>query len=121
LQGAQRAGGERELHPVIVAPFDIEIRLADGIRRVSVLGELDLANAPQLAARLGELGTRQSAPIEVDLAGVSFIDARGLRVLIEAHASGNGAGGPGLSLVRPSRAARRLFELTGTLGLLQGD
>jgi anti-anti-sigma factor len=55
---------------------------------------------------------------DVDLAGVTFLDARGLRVLISAHRAGARSGGPGLRLVRPSRATRRLFELTRTDGLL---
>ena len=103
----------------MLAPvLDIDIRLVDGVQLVSVRGELDLATAPLLAERLAGV---ESAPIEVDLAGVSFIDARGLRVLVEAHGEWNGAGGPGLRLVRASGPTRRLFELVDLASLLSSD
>lgn len=117
LPARSAPGAERQAR-VTPARFEIDTRIVDGVCRVSVRGELDLATGPELGRRLGELGTTQSAPIEVDLAEVSFIDARGLRVLIEAHDRSNGPGRTGLSLVRPSRATRRVFELTGTTWLL---
>jgi anti-anti-sigma factor len=104
---------------VLVPPLDIDIRLVDGVQLVSVRGELDLASAPALAERLS--AAVESVPVEVDLAGVGFIDARGLRVLVAAHAQGNGAGGPGLRLVRASEPTRRLFELVGLARLLDAD
>lgn len=93
--------------------LDIQTRLEDGTRRVSVVGELDLANAPELAGRIARLGGPASAPVEIDLSGVSFIDGSGLRVLLAAADALDPSGGPGLRLVNPSRSVRRLFELTG--------
>jgi anti-anti-sigma factor len=103
---------------VLVAPFDIDIRLVDGVHRVAVSGELDLASSPVLAARLAALVAAEPRSIDVDLAGVSFIDARGLQVLVAAHGRCNGDDGPGLRLVGASHPVRRLFELTGLAGLL---
>ncbi len=103
----------------MLAPLlNIDIRLADGVQLVSVRGELDLATAPMLAKRLAGA---VSVPIEVDLAGVSFIDARGLRALLAADRQWNGPGGPGLRLVRASGPTRRLFELAGLGSLLGVD
>lgn len=51
---------------------------------VAVTGELDIATAPRFSARLGEL-LRRGYPRElvIDLSGVSFIDASGLRALTD--------------------------------------
>ncbi len=51
---------------------------------VAVSGELDIATAPRFSARLGEL-LRRGCPRElvIDLSGLSFIDATGLRALTE--------------------------------------
>lgn len=103
-----------------VAPFDIQSRLADGVLRLSVFGELDLASAPVLARRLEGLRAAGSPPIEVDLGDVTFIDASGLRALLEAHAVLNATGAPGLCLVDASPPVRRLFDLTGTSDRLAG-
>jgi anti-anti-sigma factor len=103
---------------MVTPNFNIEIRTADGVRHVAVSGELDLATAPALA---GELSQACALATAIDLAGVTFLDARGLRVLISAYEWSNRSCGPGLRLVRPSQAVRRLFELTGTLSLLATD
>jgi anti-anti-sigma factor len=103
---------------MVTPNFNIEIRTADGVRHVAVSGEHDLATPPTLA---GELSQACSLATVIDLAGVTFLDARGLRVLISAYQWGNRSGGHRLRLVRPSRAVRRLFELTGTLSLLAPD
>ena len=51
---------------------------------VAVTGELDIATAPRFSARLGEL-LRRGYPREliIDLSGLSFIDASGLRELTD--------------------------------------
>ena len=51
---------------------------------VAVTGELDIATAPRFTARLGEL-LRRGYPRElvIDLSGLSFIDASGLRALTD--------------------------------------
>ena len=51
---------------------------------VAVTGELDIATVPRFTARLGEL-LRRGYPQElvIDLSGVSFIDASGLRALTD--------------------------------------
>jgi anti-anti-sigma factor len=51
---------------------------------VAVTGELDIATAPRFSARLGELLRRGYPPeLIIDLSGVSFIDASGLRALTD--------------------------------------
>lgn len=50
--------------------------------------------------------------LSVDLSRVSFIDSSGLRVLVQAHKRQREGGG-GLTIIAPSDAVRRLFDITG--------
>jgi anti-sigma B factor antagonist len=76
-------------------------------------GEIDSYTAPELSERLaGE------PPVEVlDLAGVTFIDSSGLRVIVEAHQSRLAAGSR-LVLRSPSAAVQRRLEISGLAGHL---
>jgi anti-sigma B factor antagonist len=103
---------------MIVATFEILTNLADGALRVVVVGELDLATAPELVRELDEAGAPGEPPIELDLSGVNFIDATGLRVLLAAQDRLNRGGRPGFGVVATSRAVRRLLELTRMTGAL---
>ena len=82
----------------------------DGV--VVVAGELDAASAGQLARRL-------AAPPSVrviDLSGVTFIDASGLRALVEATSD---AGANRRRLRSPSPPVVRLCEITGLTAMMQ--
>ena len=70
-------------------------------------GELDLATAADLEAVL----LAQSGRVVVDLRGLSFVDASGLRVLLEAEARSR-QDGMNLRFVA-GEAVRRLFEHAG--------
>ena len=74
---------------------------------VRLVGELDIAGVPVVSARLAEL----DGDIRVDCAGLDFIDAAGLRVLLEAHGL-CAARGNKLVVVNPSRSVRRLLHLS---------
>jgi anti-sigma B factor antagonist len=86
---------------------------------VRVQGELDLAVAPQLRSRLGNLIADADGAILLDLADVTFIDSTGLcailtanRELDERHRE--------LRVVKASVQVRRFFELCGITDLI-GD
>ncbi len=55
--------------------------------------------------------------IEVDLAGVMFMDCGGLTVLLVAGKVAAGIGGQ-LRITNPQPVVRRVLELTGLLGVL---
>ena len=76
-------------------------------KRLGITGELDLATAPQLADLLSD-----PTVDELDLSGVSFIDASGLTVLVAAR---DARGPEHLLLVTPSTAVSRILELTDEL------
>ena len=53
---------------------------------VAVIGELDIATVPRFTARMGELVRRwQFRELVIDLSGLAFIDAGGLRALAEVR------------------------------------
>jgi anti-sigma B factor antagonist len=54
-----------------------------GRLHISLDGELDLATAPALEVALAR-AVESRAEITVDLSGCSFIDARGIRVLVDS-------------------------------------
>lgn len=73
-----------------------------------VRGELDLSNANLLITELARTITRDR-PTVLDLSGVSFIDATGIRVL--SAASNTAAGQDARLTIVPSPAVARLLEL----------
>jgi anti-anti-sigma regulatory factor len=60
--------------------FDLRQSInGDGLIRVAVVGELDVATADLLAVRLRALGEAGLAVV-LDVSLLSFVDARGLRL-----------------------------------------
>jgi stage II sporulation protein AA (anti-sigma F factor antagonist) len=82
--------------------------------RLILRGELDLASAPLLEARLGEAERSGVTHVELDLSDLEFIDSTGLTVLIRAHQAAE-LNGHTFSLRGQSPQVRKLFVLTGTL------
>ncbi len=82
-----------------------------------VRGEIDAHTAPTLAAAMTELPT---GVVTVDVAGVSFMDSSGLRVLIEA-ASRAREGSGDLVIVHSTPGIARLVEISGLGGQLRLD
>jgi anti-anti-sigma factor len=84
--------------------------------RVRVVGELDLATAPQFAGQLRTL-IESGDEISLDLSRVRFIDLAGLRAVLDARTLAR-TNGKRLRIIAPSAACTRLFELTATTDLL---
>ena len=90
-------------------PTRLEIAPTSG--GVVLNGEIDAHTAPALADWLEPL-PGAGTDVSIDLAGVGFIDSRGLGVLIDAHHRALDAGRR-LVLARPSPAVVRLVEISG--------
>jgi len=92
--------------------FGMELDLRDGDAVLALAGEVDVAVADMIFERgsASLLGPDRSSLV-IDMSRVTFMDAAGLGGLIRLR---NLAGDVGATLTirRPSRAARRLFELT---------
>ena len=98
---------------VRLVPFETDREeLADGSVRISAHGELDLATASALAEALSDCDPDDHGRLVLDLADVPFIDATGLRVLIEARRRRVRAGGD-LVIEHPSRQVTRLLDIAG--------
>lgn len=79
---------------------------------LTVGGEVDLATAPQLRAKLTDLVDNATGSVVVDLTPVAFIDSTGLEALLAAHRRGR-ARGQTIQLVCPEGQALRVLRLTG--------
>lgn len=99
--------------------FRIDARRHGARVVLRVAGEVDLCSAPRLAAALDAAlaADEPSGELVVDLAGVSFCDARGLAVLVEAHHQALRAD-KRLVLAHPSAMLRRLLAITGLAQVL---
>jgi anti-anti-sigma factor len=99
--------------PLSPEPFAARLAaLDDGIQLITCHGELDLDAAPAL----DDLVHRSSADrLVIDLSGVPFMDATGIRVLL-----GTLRRYPGwrLSVCCPSSPPRRMLAVTGIEDLL---
>lgn len=84
---------------------ELEIRVDD--HTIRVRGEIDAHTAPAIA----DVVRSTDGDLDLDLAGVGFVDSSGLRVLIESHQLLE-ARGERLTIVDPSPAVQRMFELS---------
>lgn len=74
-----------------------------------LVGEIDAHTAPALAATLDPL---PPGDVVLDVAGVSFLDSSGLRVLLGLSRHAREAGGA-LVLLNASHAVRRVVDISG--------
>jgi anti-anti-sigma factor len=83
---------------------------------LSLSGEIDIQVAEELIRVGGEAAAEAAPdPVEIDLAGVTFIDSSGLAALVAVrNAAREAGGGVRLSGVQPPVA--RVFELAGLQG-----
>jgi anti-sigma B factor antagonist len=98
--------------------FDVTEHDLDGVRIITVSGELDLATAGALCARVQAACRDGRRRLLLDLTGLEFCDSQGLRALIGA--AGEVAASAGrLAVVPPAHGpVARLIAITGTGELL---
>ena len=89
--------------------FDEQVRGTVGVLRVA--GEIDMASADEFRDRLLACLERSDS-LEVDMAGVKFIDSSGLAALVRLRTEAEIAG-KDVALVNVSSSTARLLELTG--------
>ena len=98
----------------MITPGLLSIRetSADGVHRLTPIGELDLATAPLLQdAFEAVLRNDDAEMIVLDLTELSFMDSTGIHLLIRMHAAC--ASGDRLRVINGSRAVARMLDLTG--------
>ena len=108
----------------VVTPAQLELSTrtgANGYQVVSVAGELDIATAEQAYSFITEVidgpvkgsrGTMGSAPVTVDLSGVTFCDASGLGALARLARYARAAGRQ-LSLTSARPSVMKIIRITG--------
>jgi anti-sigma B factor antagonist len=93
-----------------VSPFALtEVDIDEGCREIQIIGELDLAVAPQLQEAIDRCkGDR----VLIDLESCQFIDSTGIAVILNAH---RGSGARVLAH-SPRAQVHRVLDLTGLTG-----
>jgi anti-sigma B factor antagonist len=81
-------------------------------------GEIDAATAKDLRAALDDAAATGARKVILDLGGVTFVDSRGLTVMVAAHEKLE-AGGSRLITVCADPFVRKLFEITGMHRILR--
>jgi anti-sigma B factor antagonist len=94
-----------------VLPVDVRVTHVDRHAVVQVVGELDFATVDLLSGALDE-ACATGADVQLDMSGVSFIDASTLGVLVRYRRKLADAGCD-IEIVRPSHTVVRLLRLTG--------
>ena len=89
-----------------------------GTTRVAVSGEVDLYTAAVLLQRLLQV-LREQRPVvlDVDLAGVTFLDCTGVDALVVIRDATRRAGIE-MRVTHPQRIVRRVLDLVGLLNVL---
>jgi anti-anti-sigma factor len=87
---------------------------------VAVNGEVDTATSPRLEQALAEALDAGPPVVWVDLAGVTFMDASGVGVLVSAAKRAQDLGGR-LTLCAPSSAVLRVLDAADLQGLLNPE
>ncbi|GAB4056010.1 STAS domain-containing protein [Catellatospora paridis] len=94
---------------------------SDGVVRVALAGEVDLAVADDLHHWLATAAAEHPGlPVEVDMTSVTFIDSSGIRAFVRARNDAVGAG-RGLRLVNTAGMALRVLQVAGVYAHLSGE
>jgi anti-sigma B factor antagonist len=93
--------------------FDVRVESRNGVARLAVFGELDLATAPTLRDELVGAERDGVRDIMLDLRDATFVDSEGLNVIIRAWQRAQ-LNGHRFVVVGASRATQRLCYITGT-------
>jgi anti-sigma B factor antagonist len=99
-----------------IEPPGLDLALEPDRERVIVrpLGEIDIANVHLLDAEVQELLDRGFDALVVDLSDVTFIDVRGVRLILELSQRM----GPALSVVPGPPSVQRAFEVCGLTAVI---
>jgi anti-anti-sigma factor len=97
------------------APFEVKVgELENGVRTISVRGELDLSTAPDLESPLNEALSSGEGSLLIDLSRCEFIDSTGIALIVRAwQRLDSGENGRALVICSQNDQVRRVLEITG--------
>ena len=102
-----------------LTPFTARVESGKTVTTIALSGELDLGTVPIFEESLVRVEADGVATIVVDLDELTFIESLGIHALIAARERAF-ANGRQLLLLGAKPKVRRVFELTGTVFLLEG-
>ncbi|MFL5996384.1 MAG: STAS domain-containing protein [Streptomyces sp.] len=107
-EGEMANTGQQAARPT---PLSIVSTATDGIRVLTLVGEIDHDSGETLRQALDASGTPRPR-IVVDLSRVTFMDSTGINVFIAAHRSLTDAGG-WIRLAAPTEPVKRTLHIVG--------
>src|SRR5215831_3918710 len=100
--------------------MDCQIRRADDIAEVILVGSLDSAWSAYLSDRIDEVVRGGALDVRVDMAGVSYLSSNGIALLVRYHRQLREIGGR-FRIVADSEAVSHVLRLTGVSQILGDD
>ena len=91
--------------------MDITKRTSGNVVILSIMGEIDLYNAPEIKDIINKLIEEQNYHVIIDLAKVSYIDSSGIGALISSLSNLKKYQG-GLKIINVYASVKKVFELT---------
>jgi anti-anti-sigma factor len=88
------------------------------ITTVDLAGVLCTLTVHRVRDLIAEVAESSPAPVAVDMSAVTFIDGRGLSLILTTQERLS-ARGLGCEIVNPSPVVRRLFDVVGLEGMLK--
>ena len=98
-------------------PLSVRTDRRNGVTRVALEGELDMATVPVLEEHLVTIEHDSTRALVLDLRDLTFVDSSGLHAFLNASRRAV-ENGHRFAIVGVTEATRRLFEMTGTTRLL---
>ena len=98
--------------------FTMQTESSEAVERVRVLGEIDLSVVDELDTEMRRAEATQASKIELDLDALEFLDASGVRLLLELTQRSLSDGTRLRIKPASSPHVRRVLELTGVGPLL---
>ena len=98
--------------------LQITIDWTDETVVLGLAGELDLAVGEELDFAARRLAASTARHVVIDLARLQFMDSCGLRAVLRARET-VAAEGRTLTVTNPPDPVKRVFDITGTAGILE--
>jgi anti-anti-sigma factor len=100
--------------------MDCQIRRANGIAELVLVGSLDSSWSSYLSDRIDEVVRGGALDVRVDMAGVSYLSSNGIALLVRYHRQLRKIGGR-FRIVADSEAVGHVLRLTGASQILHDD
>jgi len=93
-------------------PFRVDVHREGAAVRLVPVGELDLATAGELEARLAELEAAKPDEVLLDLRELEFIDSCGVRLIVAADRAAS-RNGHRFAVISGPPAVQRVLDISG--------